>query len=778
MTHGILSCSRLALYGTLLSVLWVGASAPSARAQDLGLRSTPTNAPIVRDVQVVFKGAATMDENRVKSQMATRVGQPYLDETVERDIRTLYGTGAVENLDIQAQDVGGNGVRVVVVITGRGAIGEINFLGNTVFGTDTLSKEIKPRVGDPVDEIKLASAQTAIREKYEKKGYPDVIVSYETSPSAREGFTTVTFKVDEGARGLIHDIRFEGLTMIKERTLRGKLKSKEKTFWRLWGKKGKVNNEDLQEDVKIIENALQDEGCVYAKVTEVRREPVGTNKVDLVYVIDEGAAYDVSDVAVQGNTIYTTEELIPGIQMEAGFPYSGTFVRDDVKMIQEYYGSRGYADARVEPTVLGAGPGLVKVVYVIFEGTKSYVNRINITGNNITKDEVIRRELPIAPGEELNTVKLDVGKKRIEALNYFSAIDVRTNPTGQPDRKDIDINVTEQDTGSLNFGAGFSSIDSVSAFVGVTQTNFDISDWGDFRGAGQRFNANARVGVLRRDFNVTWTEPWFRGQPLALTVDLFYRNLFYLSNFFDQTNAGASVGLRKRIGEHAYWEGTYTLQQVEISNIDNAASNLIRQEAGSYIQSKVDGRWVHDTRDNIFITRAGHKVEAGALLSGLGGDAEVWGINFAGQQYFTFPGDTILSFEGAFSTVDKWGGNRVPIFERLFLGGANNLRGFNFRQVGPKDINGEPTGGLTSLYGTVEVSVPVIEKVRVSAFYDVGTVGASSFDVGGNVYSDVGLGLRLFLPIGPIRIDYAIPQQGDNFTGDSGRFQFNMGYKF
>ena len=778
MTLGILSCSRLALYGSLLSVLWVGASFPSVQAQDLGLRSTPTNAPIVRDVQVVFKGAATMDENRVKSQMATRVGQPYLDETVERDIRTLYGTGAVENLDIQAQDVGGNGVRVVVVITGRGAIGDIHFLGNTVFGTDTLSKEIKPRVGDPVDEIKLAAAQTAIRDKYEKKGYPDVVVSYETTPSTREGFTTVTFKVDEGARGLIHDIRFEGLTVIKERTLRGKLKSKEKTFWRLWGKKGKVNNEDLQEDVKIIENALQDEGCVYAKVTEVRREPVGTNKVDLVYVIDEGATYDVADVSVQGNTIYTTEELIPGIQLEAGFPYSGTFVRDDVKMIQEYYGSRGYADARVEPTVLGAGPGQVKVVYAITEGIKSYINRINITGNNITKDEVIRRELPLAPGEELNTVKLDAGKQRIEALNYFSAIDVRTNPTGQPDRKDIDINVTEQDTGSVNFGAGFSSIDSISAFVGVTQTNFDISDWGDFRGAGQRFNANARVGVLRRDFNVTWTEPWFRGQPLALTVDLFYRNLFYLSNFFDQTNAGASVGLRKRMGEHAYWETTYTLQQVEISNIDSAASNQIRQEAGSFIQSKVDGRWVHDTRDSIFITRGGHKVEAGALLSGLGGDAEVWGINFAGQQYFTFPGDTILSFEGAFSTVDKWGGNRVPIFERLFLGGANNLRGFNFRQVGPKDINGEPTGGLTSLYGTVEVSVPVIEKVRVSAFYDVGTVGASSFDLGGNVYSDVGIGLRLFLPIGPIRIDYAIPQQGDNFTGDSGRFQFNMGYKF
>ena len=166
-------------------------------AQDLGIRQNPTNAPIVRDVQVVFKGAATMDEARVKSQMATRVGQPFLDETVERDIRTLYATGAVENLDIQAQNVAG-GVRVVVAITGRGAIGDIHFMGNTVFDADKLRREIKVKVGDPVDEIKLASAQTDIREMYEKKGYADVAVSYESTPSSREGFTAVVFKIDEG----------------------------------------------------------------------------------------------------------------------------------------------------------------------------------------------------------------------------------------------------------------------------------------------------------------------------------------------------------------------------------------------------------------------------------------------------------------------------------------------------------------------------------------------------------------------------------------------------
>ncbi|MBK8090753.1 MAG: outer membrane protein assembly factor BamA [Verrucomicrobiaceae bacterium] len=748
-------------------------------AQDLGLREAPTGARIVRNVFVRFKGAATLDEARVRSQMATRPGSPYLDETVERDIRSLYATGAVENLDIQAQNIGGNGVNVIVTISGRGAIGEIYFAGNTVFNAEKLRMEIKTRVGDAVDEIKLAAAQSDIREMYEKKGYPDVGVSYETTPSSREGFTAVTFKIDEGARGLIKDIIFEGLTCTKHFKLREKLKSKEKTFWRIWGKAGKLNNEDVQSDIKTVEHAMQDRGYAYAKVVEVRRDPVNRNSVNLVFVCVEGQKYDVAGVSVTGNTVFSQDELMPGISTEAGFPYSGADVRADEKMIQEYYGSRGYSDARVDTSILNAGPGQVKVNYAITEGSKFYINRINITGNSVTKDEVIRRELPIAPGEELNTVKMNTGKTRLEQLNYFSQVDVRTNPTSAPDRKDIDVNVQETTTGTVNFGAGFSSIDSISAFVGVTQTNFDIRDWSDFRGGGQRFNANARVGLLRRDFNVTWTEPWFRGEKLALTVDLFYRNLFYLSDVYDQSNGGFSVGLRKSMGEHAYWETTYTLQMVSIDNIDAAASPQIRQEQGDYIQSKIDGRWVHDTRDSIFITRSGHKFEAGGLVSGLGGDAQVWGINFAGQQFFTFPGDVILSFEGAFSSVDTWGSGTVPIFERQFLGGANNLRGFNFRHVGPKDATGEPLGGLSSLYGTAEVSVPIIEKFRIAAFYDVGSVGTSSFDVGGKVYSDYGLGVRLFMSsLGPIRIDYALPHQGDNFTGDSGRFQFNMGYKF
>jgi outer membrane protein insertion porin family len=390
-------------------------------------------------------------------------------------------------------------------------------------------------------------------------------------------------------------------------------------------------------------------------------------------------------------------------------------------------------------------------------------------------------------------------------MNYFETkgeanpLAIRQIDTEVSGFKDVEVNVTEKPTGSVNFGAGFSSVDSLVGFVDVTQTNFDISDWKDFRGAGQRFNMNLRYGLRTSSFNTSWTEPWFLGQKLALTVSLFYQNLFYLSNRYDQINVGASVGLRKPIGQHAFIEGTYTLQQTTI-DVDMGSSDdstqVLRDEDGDFLISKFELNYVHDTRDSVFITRKGHKFEAGVMASGLGGDVEVYGANLGGQQFFSLPGDTILSFEGMARWVDNWGGDQVPIFERQFLGGAYNLRGFDFREAGPKDSVGEAVGGNISLFGSMEVSFPIIEKVRGAFFWDVGMIQSdieaadgktSGIRNGGpiigdgEVYSNVGIGVRLFLPVGPIRLDLGVPvikPADDNFVGNSPRFQFNMGYRF
>lgn len=746
----------------------------TSQAQDpAAVANAPVAKKIVKQIQVVFKGAATIDEARVRGNMSLREGEAFSDEKVEQDIRNLFATGAIENVEIRGEDVPG-GVKVIVTIYGRGAIGEIVFVGNTIYSSDKLAKEVEMKAGDPVSEAKLTSAQQKIRERYEKGGYADVTVTYTAEPLPT-GFTRVVFNITEGAQGIIHDIRFEGNSAIKAGTLRSKLKLKEKRVWHLFGKAGKLNNEALQEDIKTVEQAFQDKGYPYAKVTEVRREPISEKKVDLVFVISEGEKYDVAEVGLEGVTVFTLEELTPALRAQAGFAYSGADVRADEKMIGDYYGSRGYADARVDTSLIPAGPGRLKVLYRLTEGQKSFIRKVNISGNNVTQDRVIRRELPFAPGEEMNTVKMEAGKRRLENLNYFSQVDFRSNPTGQEGFKDVDITVTEQSTGTINFGAGFSSIDSLVGFLDLTQTNFDLFDWPRFRGAGQRFYMGIKYGDKRRDFQINFTEPWFLGRKLSFGAELFYRDLYYLSDVYDQQNYGGALSLRKPLGEHSYVELVYTAQNVKIHNIDEDASEAIQSEEGSFFESKFDLSWVHDTRDNLFLTRKGHKVEFGGMYAGAGGDVDVQGLNFQGAQYFALPWDTILSFEGAVRTVD---GDDVPIFERLFLGGANNLRGFDYRDVGPKDENGEPLGGQTSAYLTAEYTFPIVEKLRGAVFYDIGMVSDDSFDWGGDVNSNVGIGLRLYLPIGPIRVDFGIPVQSDEFNDSSGKFNFNLGYRF
>ena len=660
-------------------------------------------------------------------------------------------------------------------------MGEVDFSGNTVYDNSKLLKETEIKTGEPVDESKLAKAAQKIRERYEKNGYADVGVNYQTSPMSAPGFTRVTFVVTEGARGLVRNIYFEGNTSIKSSVLHAKMTLKEKSLFRVWrGKAGRLNDEALTDDVKAVEGVYHDAGYVYAKVTKTRRDPVGKDYVDLTMTIFEGAKYDVNEVVLEGITVFTVKELTPALKTAKGFAYSGSDVHDDEKMIGDYYGSRGYADSRVETSVVPVGANKVKVVYHVVEGEKSMIGKVNISGNTVTKDNVIRRELPFAPGEELNTVKVEAGTNRLKNLGYFSQVDIRNNPSGQPGVKDVDVAVTEQSTGTINFGAGFSSIDSLVGFVDLTQTNFDAGNYPSFRGAGQRFHIGLQYGTQRRDADLSFTEPWFLDQKLAFTTDLFYHDLYYLSTVYNQKSYGVSFSLRKPLGEHSYAEATYTLQDVTIHNVASTASSLIQQEAGSFTESKIDLAWVNDTRDSVYITRTGHKVTLDGMMAGsfLGGDVSIYGLKAQATQYFSLPWDGILSIDGAIGTVDAINSNRVPIFERLFLGGANDLRGFDYRKVGPKDGNGEPLGGLTSAYVSFEYTFPIMEKLRGAIFYDVGLVGATAYDLSGTVNSDVGIGLRLYLPIGPIRVDFGIPVESDAFNNSSGKFNFNVGYKF
>ena len=430
---------------------------------------------------------------------------------------------------------------------------------------------------------------------------------------------------------------------------------------------------------------------------------------------------------------------------------------------------------------LAAGEGKIDVHYQIQEGGPSFVQRINIVGNTRTKDKVIRREVLIVPGDILNSVRVETTKKRLDNLGYFSKVETYPEDTGVAGRKDLTIQVEEKRTGSLNFGAGFSTIDQLVGFIEMTQGNFDLMNWPSFTGAGQKFRARIQYGTSRRDIVLSLTEPYFLDRRLSLGGDVYFREADYLSSIYAQRNYGSSLEMRKAVGPFTSVTLQYRAEVTELYNISPGASSQILLEAGSSTKSQVTSSITHDTRDNPFLTRRGHRVSLVPYVAGgfLGGSEQIYGFTLDARQYFRLWKDSILLLSGQIASVDNWGdGTRVRIYDRLFLGGSNDLRGFDFRDVSPKDINGEPLGGRSMADVTIEYTVPIIEKARFAMFYDTGFVNADAWDfTTKHLVSDVGIGLRLDLPIGPLRIDYGIPLQKERGQG-SGKFNFNVGYQF
>ncbi len=469
------------------------------------------------------------------------------------------------------------------------------------------------------------------------------------------------------------------------------------------------------------------------------------------------------------------------VKMREGSIYTPKGLKDDSKALVDGYGAGGFVDVDILPQGTSAGPGVVDLTYTISEGSRSFVERVNISGNTRTKDKVLRREILILPGDIFNTVRVETSKTRLENLGYFEKVDTYPEDTGIPGRKDLLVQVQEKRTGALNFGAGFSSIESLIGFVELTQGNFDLLNFPTFTGAGQKFRLRIQTGTQSQNYLLSLTDPYFLDQRLSLGGDIFYHEASFLSVEYDQRNYGFTIDARRPLLPFLALNLNYRLEEIDIFNLAFDASPTIVAEAGNHLKSQVGAILNYDTRDSVFLTRHGHRVVltrfSPAVFSAA--TSKPMASTSRPRSIFSFPTTSSSHLIGGVGVVSTWGnGTSVPIFDRLYLGGANNLRGFDFRDVGPKDVNGEPIGGNTSARITVEVTMPIIPRIRGAVFYDTGYVNADSYDFGTqHIASDVGVGVRLDLPIGPLKIDYGIPLQKDNNTNGP-KIQFSVGYQF
>ena len=791
------------LFSRLLPVL---AAALAMLVPPAGAQTAPLQGPIVKQIDVQFVGPESISRDRVLANLATQVGQPYSEQAVEADIRSLYATGTLANVRIFGEPLE-DGVKVTVLLQGRPTVSEVLIEGAQQISQNRVRREVSVKPGQGLSEEKIEDDRRKILKLYQDRNYSDVDIQYKIE-DLPDNKARVIFAITEGPKLVVRRISFVGNYSVKDKDLRGAMKTKTWNLLSYFNKSGRLTSAQLEEDRTALRLFYQNRGFADVQITDIATQPVPGGRgdgVEVLVTIQEGIQYRVNSVTFEGVNLVPTDRLLAILSMREGSlftpsapvpgppgstPKTGGLV-GDLNAIRSFYGQRGYIEANAIPQITPAGQGAVDINYKIDEGVQSYVNLINIQGNSRTQDRVIRRELVIKPGEVYDSTLVDVSKARLEGLQYFSNVTISPSDTVVPGRKDVNVIVEEKRTGSFNFGAGFSTIDSLIGFAELQQTNFDLFNWPRFTGGGQRFRLRAQYGIQRQDYVISWTEPYFFGYNLAFGIEGYYRQANFLSAVYNQSNLGVATNLRKELfsyrGGRLTADGEYRLERIEIYDVEeDEVGQFIEDSAGVYTRSAISSGLTWDSRDSLTLTRKGEFVRLGGFLAGgfLGGTVQDFGITLDASKFILLPWDTILSFKGQVAVVDTWGGADndnlgVPIFDRLYLGGANNLRGFDFRDVSPKDEDGNPIGGNSLAYGTIEYSVPIISRIRGSLFTDWGFVNRGSFDFStDNVSADIGIGLRVELPIGPIRVDYGIPVIDGLGDGGTGKFNFNIGYQF
>lgn len=749
---------------------------------------------LISGVEFRYTGDRVLPDRRLMDVVQTRAGGKYSSVRINADLERLIERSLVDPDATVAVQPSGNAVKVIFNVRASSVLAGVGFTGNVEFDDDDLRETCKLQSGTVLSDASLAAARANIIQAYQEAGYPDVKVSWNAQKTASGSYKDVVFNITENREVSMNSITFEGNKQFDDEQLRQLMQTKERGFFTWITKSGRIDREQVEDDLEAVIKHYKNYGYLRARLTKVEYtaspNKEGRQKLHLKVTVDEGPRYKVRNVTFGKLTAYTPQELELGLSMLNDDIYSLQKVSDDVTMIRRYYGAKGYADADVRPDINevgvdASGMHLIDIRYDVNEGSRYKVGRINVRGNTKTRQHVILRELPLKPGENLNSVDLETAKKRLDNLNYFDQVEVSQGLTTTSGHRDINVNVHEKMTGSLTLGVAFSTVENLYLYTTITQSNFDIRGFfngGTFVGGGQRLTVSGKLGTEYSSASVYLLEPWFLDRKLALSNELFYSKSTYLSDYYQQNNYGYAVSLRKAMSDLTAIKFEYRIEQYGIE-AEGFAPVFFREQDGDYTRSHFRVSYEYDSRDSMVTPRSGGHLEGHAGYSGPGSTVETYTVGLSGSYYYNSFWDSIFSVNFGLETIDTVKSDEeVPIFERCYLGGPANLRGFRFRDVGMVDeaLAGDETmGGNTSAFAQFEVTLPVIESVRFAMFVDIGFVHKDSFDFKPNEWAaDYGIGLRINLPMGPLAVDYAIPFKSANCADDDGQFQFYVDYKY
>ena len=655
--------------------------------------------------------------------------------------------------------------------------------GNKKFKDKRPRKLVEHKEGVRLDEPQVVADANAIQKFYTDAGYHKTKVQRSIHKIPNTNKVNIEFQVEEEPRAKTGAIRFAGNTAFTDRKLRKTIKTK-RSWWSLILRVGFFNENSVSIDKDALTDLYGTAGYLDFKIDRIeQRYNARKTWISLTFYLDEGQPYAVKSVSITGNERFAEDELRGEVELEPGATYNSAIEQSDISRIKGRYEALGYLDLRCFPVhATDSFNHTVDIEYRIIEGAACRIRDIYITGNEVTKDHVIRRELAIQPGDLGDAGKIRASKSRLMGLNYFETVDVTPVATEKAEAKDISIKVLEKRTGQLMIGAGFSSEDAVVGYFEVMQSNFDYRNPPTFRGGGQRLRMRTQLGTKRTDFTLSFTEPWWFHRRLRLDLDLYGRTR--LEDDYDQETLGFGFTVSRPIKRWKYWRHSagIRLETIDLTDFDDDVSPELLAEEGSYTTNSLNLGVARDSRNRVLMPSRGSRLSLNSeiLSEAFGSYGDVYRLRLRGTKYFPLAYDTVLKLGAEIGVSDSFSGEDVAIFNRYFAGGAYSVRGFKRRDISPVDANGDPIGGKSMLVGGAEFIFPIFEKIQGSLFCDLGNVWAEVDEVNpGEMNVGIGVGIQFNLPIGPIRLDYGWPvTREQEHMGTSGRLHFNLGYFF
>ncbi len=766
--------------------------------------------PVVRKIEI--KGNQRISTTAIRSSIKVKEGDPYDPKLVSQDVDAIWSLGFFDNIEVALEEMP-EGLGLAFLVTERSVIDEIQFQGNEKIKTKKLKKQIQIKEGDYIKQYLLKLDEDKIKELYVKKCFNRIQVHAESKEI--DGKTVVVFNIDEGPKIRIAKIEFTGNTGFKRRKLLKQMETRQKHF-PTFIFPGRFEQKKFESDIEKVKEFYMNNGWLDVDVGWEITYSEDDSDMYLTIHVKEGERYYVRSLQINGATLFTEEELKEKLKLQEDGPFFLDAVEKDTYQIRLAYGEQGYISAMVrEKHTFSAEGQKVDVTFTIDEKNRYYIEKIKITGNDKTRDNVIRRQLMFYPGERLNTEKIRDSQRRLTNTGYFdmesgAPAGINFEPGSEPDKQNLVVEVKEGRTGMLRFGGGYGA--NVGAFgdISYTDRNFDVFDlpksWNDFlegnafRGAGEILTLRFSPGFQRTEILASLTNPSVFDSPYSAGISLYDYLRWYRE--YQQQNIGSRLSGGREITRDFYVKLSPAFDIIDIEGRSNNFSSsgwgggnddddsddsdtpqAVLDAEGSHLKASITLSANINRTDNFFMPTKGYEGESSIEVAGL--DVDIAKYKFQTTRYstlFEVPqwGKHVLVYGGTFGVVESTSGADVPIFERFYAGGYGTLRGFRYRGVSPLDEKtGDQIGGDILLLMNTEYLVPIYKDIiRAAVFVDTGKADESVSDINFERFRlSTGVGLRLSIPFlgrSTIAIDYGIPiikEEGD----ETQAFSFNFG---